>query len=252
MNEKFEISSLDLSDIVRNIVSSVSEFDSNKASADNLIDAFAAASEVAIFGHSSYQMWLKSESDRQRQKALMNAVGNAQQELIGKLEGFTSYPPQKNNPMPDVVGVRGSQRVYAEIKNKHNTMNSKSAAATYDTMVKFSNRKEYKDYVGIVVQIISEVPGPNENKWSFFAPGVDRNSRDDLLVMSGRVFYAIATDPLKRQPMKDFNSNEDLTKWESWDAIDLMKEAFLLELEKQTSNKIPDWVKDLFINSIGS
>ena len=181
----------------------------------------------------------------------MNAVGNAQQEFIGNLSGFTSYPPTKKNPMPDVVGNRGEQKIFAEIKNKHNTMNSKSAAATYDTMVKFSERTEYKNYVGVVVQIISEVPKSGQPMWTPFAPGADRNSRKNLILMSGRVFYAIATDPKKRQPVKDFDPKEDLTKWESWCAIDLMKEAFLKELEKQTKKIVPEWVKALFSKSIG-
>ena len=34
-------------------------------------------------------------------------------------------------------------------------------------------------------------------------------------------------------------------------AIDLMKDAFLKELEKQTKNTVPDWVRSLFSKSIG-
>ena len=242
---------VDLQKVVSKIISSNSLFNAEKATEDNLVDAFAAASEVAIFGYPTKEVWLKAEKERQRQKSLMNAVGNAQQEFIGHLDGFTSYPPTKKNPMPDVVGSRGGQKIFAEIKNKHNTMNSKSAAATYDTMVKFSKRPEYKNYIGVVVQIISDVPKSGQAMWVPFAPGADRKTRENLIVMSGRVFYAIATDPKKRQPVKDFAATEDLTKWESWCAIDLMKEAFLKELEKQTKNTVPDWVKSLFSKSIG-
>jgi hypothetical protein len=87
--------------------------------------------------------------------------------------------------------------------------------------------------------------------WFPFAPGADSVSRKNLILMSGRVFYAIATDPKMRQPVKDFDSTEDLTKWESWCAIDLMKEAFLKELENQTKKKVPDWARELFSKSIG-
>ena len=251
MSKTFSMLELDLEKIVAKVISSNSAFSAEKATQDNLVDAFAAASEVAIFGYSSKEIWLKAEKERQRQKALMNAVGNAQQEFIGHLPGFTSYPPTKKNPMPDVVGIRGEQKIFAEIKNKHNTMNSKSAAATYDTMVKFSERADYKNYVGVVVQVISEVPKSRQVMWMPFAPGAERKPRKDLIVMSGRVFYAIATDPKKRQPVKDFDSTEDLTKWESWAAIDLMKDAFLKELERQTKNRVPEWVKELFSKSIG-
>jgi hypothetical protein len=251
MAKPFSLLEIDLGKVVSKIISSNSVFNSEKATEDNLVDAFAAASEVLIFGYPTKEVWLETEKERQRQKSLMNAVGNAQQEFIGQLAGFTSYPPTKKNPMPDVVGSREGQKIFAEIKNKHNTMNSKSAAATYDTMVKFSERPEYNNYVGIVVQIISDVPKSGQHMWMPFAPGADRNSRENLIVMSGRVFYAIATDPKKRQPVEDIDSMEDLTKWESWCAIDLMKEAFLKELEKQTKNTVPDWVKALFSKSIG-
>ncbi len=251
MNRPLSFLEIDLAEAVAKVITSNSSFNSEKATEDNLVDAFAAASEVAIFGYDKKTDWLKAEIERQRQKSLMNAVGNAQQEFIGHLPGFTSYPPTKKNPMPDVVGIRGTQKIFAEIKNKHNTMNSKSAAATYDTMVKFSDRPEYKDHIGVVVQIISEVPKPGQAMWLPFAPGIDKKTRKNLIVMSGRVFYAIATDPEERQPGKDFAPTEDLTKWESWCAIDLMKDAFLKELERQTKKTIPSWVRELFAGSIG-
>lgn len=250
MSKEFSLVHLDLAPIVSKIISSISGFKAKKAAEDNLVDAFAAASEVTIFGY-SVEEWIKAETERQRQKALMNAVGNAQQEIIGQLEGFKSYPPTKKNPMPDVVGKRDRQLLFAEIKNKHNTMNSKSAAATYDAMVKFSEKTEYIDHVGIVVQIVAEVPISGQAMWQHFAPGAGRGSRKDLLLMSGRVFYAIAADIEKRQPVQDFESYEDLTKWPSWCAIDLIKDAFLKELEAQTGNKVPDWIKGLFAQSIG-
>jgi len=251
MSKAFTLQRLDLEPVVAKIVSSIAGFDADRATEDNLVDAFAAAAEVAIFGYSTYEQWLKAENERQRQKALMNAVGNAQQELIGKLPGYESFPPSKKNPMPDVVGRRGRQKIFAEIKNKHNTMNSKSAAATYDAMVKFSEHENYHAHVGVVVQIIAEVPQSGQNMWQAFAPGVDRSSREELIVMSGRVFYAIATDPEKRQPVHDFQNSEDMTKWPSWNAIDLMKDAFLRELEIQTEKPVPAWVKALFAHSIG-
>jgi len=252
MSDHFSLEGIDLAPVVSKIVASIANFDATKATENNLVDAFAAASEVAIFKFSTYEEWLKTENERQRQKALMNAVGNAHQELIGQLTGFTSYPPSKKCPMPDVVGTRDRQKIFAEIKNKHNTMNSKSAAATYDTMVKFSERSEFSDHVGIVVQIIAEVPKSGHAMWSSFAPGTGRDAREDLLLMSGRVFYAIANDPQRRQPGHDFGPSEDITKWESWSAIDFMKDEFLKELETQTGHTVPEWVKNLFTQSIGT
>jgi hypothetical protein len=56
---------------------------------------------------------------------------------------------------------------------------------------------------------------------------------------------------MKRRPTIDFDANEDLRKWPSWKAMDLMVDIFLKELEKQTNSKTPKWVKELFPIGIG-
>ena len=251
MTAKFGLETLDLSAVVSKVVSVVENFDSTTSVENNLVDAFAAAAEVATFNLQTEKEWREPELHRQKQKALMNAIGNAHQEIIGQLDGFNSYPASSSNPMPDVVGKRGKQLIFAEIKNKHNTMNSKSSDATFHSMVGFSESKQFKDYLGIVVQIISPVPASGEKMWIEFAPGRSNRPRKNLLKMSGRVFYAIATDPMKRRPTIDFDANEDLRKWPSWQAIDLMVDIFLKELEKQTKSKTPKWVKELFPIGIG-
>jgi hypothetical protein len=251
MTKVFDLGEIDLSAVISKVVSAVANFDSTTSVENNLVDAFAAAAEVATFNLRTEREWREPELHRQKQKALMNAIGNAHQEIIGQLDGFNSYPASAANPMPDVVGKRGKQQIFAEIKNKHNTMNSRSSEATFHSMAGFSASKQFKDYVGIVVQIISPVPAPGEKMWIEFAPGRSISPRKNLLKMSGRVFYAIATDPMKRQPAIDFDAYEDLSKWPSWQAIDLMVEIFLKELEKQTNSKTPKWVKELFSNGIG-
>jgi len=69
--------------------------------------------------------------------------------------------------------------------------------------------------------------------------------------MPGRVFYALATDPLERVPFKTVQPGENISNWDSWIAIDLMMEEFWLEIEKQTNYKTPDWIKELSVQALG-
>jgi hypothetical protein len=246
MSKKFELDKFDVSEIVQSLITRASNFDSDRASRANLIDPFAAALESALNGYSTEQQWIDSEHQRTRQKNLMNHIGNLQQSIIGKLDGWTSFPSGSN--MPDVVGVRGNQKFLFEVKNKHNTMNSSSAAETYDNLENFLNRPEFSGFVGGVVAVISPVRKPYFKQ---FAPS-GRTNRDDIVWLPGRVFYAIATDPLSRVPFISVNPRDDLHLWDSWKAIDLMVEEFWREIELQTGYKTPEWIKDLTNQALGS
>jgi hypothetical protein len=82
--------------------------------------------------------------------------------------------------------------------------------------------------------------------WQEFAPGRDTKPYKNIIKMSGRVFYALVTDEKKRQPGKDVKFDEDLTKWPSWNTIDLIAEKFLQELDIQTKKSTPKWIRELF------
>jgi hypothetical protein len=246
MSDKFDISNVQIADIVKNLITTVDNFRSESSVENNLVDVFAAAAEVATFGHKNENEWREPELHRQKQKALMNSIGMAHQEIIGQLDGFTSFKPSRQNPMPDVVGVRNNQKIFAEIKNKHNTMNARSSEATYHNMLRYSQKEEFKNFVGVVVQIIAPVPKSGDIMWQEFAPGRDTKPYKNIIKMSGRVFYALVTDEKKRQPGKDVKFDEDLTKWPSWNTIDLIAEKFLQELDIQTKKSTPKWIRELF------
>ncbi len=251
MADELNLEYLNLEPLIAQVVEIMKNFDHQKARIENLIDPFAAAFEVALLERQDFETWSYHEFERQRQKALLNAVGDLHQSILGLLSGLTSYPASRKNPMPDIVCMRGSQKIIAEIKNKHNTMNDRSAKGTFARMEKDLDQKNFLDYVGVVVPIIAPVPKSGEKMWHLFAPGADNIGRDDILIMSGRVFYTIVTDTECRQPLVDFDQDEDLTLWPSWKAIDLVTTKFLSELQRQTGVATPNWITDLFPQAIG-
>ena len=243
-----EIISLELDDLVIELMNKLSRFDSLNNFESNVVDPYAAAIESAVFGQKSEDDWRVSELHRQKQKALMNQVGSLQQAIIGRLPGWQSY--EAGSDMPDVVGERGGQKIIAEVKNKYNTMNSNSAAETYDKLVEFLSQKRFDGYIGVVVQIIG--PTPRDAHWKAFAPGKSRKERSDLIVMGGRPFYAIATDSLERQPGSGVRANDSLVDWESWRAIDEMTEDLFSAISRCVGSAVPPWVDKFLKPAIGS
>jgi len=246
MTGKFNLAKFDLADVIASLIERASSFDGENVSRSNLIDPFAAALECAINGYESESEWKETEHQRTRQKNLMNHIGDLQQAIIGKLPGWTSHP--SGTGMPDVVGRRGKQLILCEVKNKHNTMNSTASAETYDLLVEFLERPEFKGFTAGVVALIS--PINTDSYFRPFAPG-NRKKRKDVVYFPGRVFYAIASDPQERIPFQTIQPSENFPKLESWNAIDLMMEEFWVEIEKQTGYKTPDWIKELSTQAFG-
>lgn len=244
--DKFNLDNFDLSDVVGHLLDGTRGFDGERSSIRNLIDPFAAALESALNGYETESQWLEAEHQRTRQKALMNHVGNLQQSIIGKLEGWTSYPAGTNRP--DVVGRRDSQLLLFEVKNKHNTMNARSSEATYDLLVNFLSRKEFQGYTAGVVAIIAPV-----RQGSYFKPFAPSGNpqRKDIVFMPGRVFYAFATDAQNRMPYKNVQPSDPIHTWESWHTIDLIVAEFWNEIQKQTKYVVPKWIKDLTNQALG-
>ena len=239
---------LKFDDLVVELLSKLNRFESVNDFDSNVVDPFAAAIEATVFGHKNENEWRISELHRQKQKALMNQIGNLQQAIIGRLPGWKSF--DAGFDMPDVVGSRGRQKIIAEVKNKYNTMNSNSAAETYDKLVDFLSRDEFKGYIGVVVQIVG--PLPRGVHWKPFAPGKKRVERDDLIVMGGRPFYAIATDEHERQPVKDFKSTDLIDKWKSWHAIDQMTDEMFASISRCVGSEVPSWVRKFLSPAIGT
>lgn len=148
----------------------------------NVIDPFSAFFDAAT-QNLSYIEWVEQEKHRQLQKTLQNAIGYFHQNILGLVKGW-------NNPGTgggyDVENKR--RKIFAEVKNKHNTFNSSSMDATYEKMVRFleSSKKNYTAYVVIVLP-------KSKNKYNKpFVPS-GKTRREDLRTIDGVSFYEMVT-----------------------------------------------------------
>lgn len=239
INVSFTILHSSLTEIVADLIKGSTVVDPDANVEKNLIDPYAAALESVLSGYTTQKEWELADFRRRNQKTMMNHLGDAQQRIIGTLPGWTSH--RSGTGKPDVVGVRGDQRIIAEVKNKHNTMNYNSSRETYDELTRHLDSGEFRGFTAAVVTLISPTKTPLIRH---FAPG-GKPVRDDVLIMSGRVFYAFATDPNLRTPSVSLAESQDISRWTSWTAIDVISEAFFSEVEKQTGLTIPAWARAL-------
>ena len=158
---------------------------------ENLIDPIGASIEIATIYGNKKENWAVSEQARSKQKTIMNIVGNLQQSFIGCLPNWESNPTGSNKP--DVEGKikfgKEEVSIIGEVKNKHNTLNHDSKNNVIKKMNKFTE-KEYKKAVPIVVQIVKQSYNHDGKLLNFWS------SSDKVHFMSGRIFYAIAANPI--------------------------------------------------------
>lgn len=150
----------------------------------NALDPFAAVFEAASSGK-SIQDWYADEENRQIQKTIQNAVGSFHQKLLGQMPGW------KDLSTAGGIDVRSpGKKIVAEVKNKHNTMNSSSAEATYN---KLANWLRYTDkgFTAYVVKIVPKSPSRFDQPWTHSAKLAP--PRADIREIDGYSFYALAT-----------------------------------------------------------
>lgn len=158
----------------------------------NVVDPFSAVVD-SLTQHVSLDIWLKSESSRQAQKSLQNAIGTFHQNVLGSIPGW------ENAGVGGSIDVRNNDLgIVAEVKNKYNTMNSAAALAVYD---KLSKHIDYNDnyrgrFTAYVVYIIPKRPSPLDCTFNPSDRGTRRPERKDVRQIDGKSFYEKATgDP---------------------------------------------------------
>lgn len=154
----------------------------------NVVDPFSAAVEMALSGWQGAE-WLESEKSRQVQKSLQNAVGEFHQAVLGTFEGWEST----GNSGGSIDLVCHERKIIAEVKNKHNTMNSSSAEAVHQKFVSLL-RYNYVGYTAYIVKILPKNSDGFDKPWTHnlkISP-----LRDDIRECDGRTFYELVSgDP---------------------------------------------------------
>lgn len=153
---------------------------------NNLIDPIKLLFDQKVY-KKPFDDIIKLEIQRQRDKTISNAIGMFHQELFQYIENCEvpskGFDVIYTNPNPNT-----NQKIYVELKNKHNTMNSSSGPYTYMKMR--SHIKEYPNDLCCLVEIIAKtsqnIPWQfSHNKKIFKDEKIRRISIDQ--------FYAIIT-----------------------------------------------------------
>lgn len=148
----------------------------------NVIDPFGALFDSSLVVGLNSEEWLGVERSRQIGKSLSNAVGDFHQELIGLLPGWESTGMQGG--VIDLIhstafGSRATP-VIAELKNKHNTMNSSSAKALHTLFQDALRWPTYKGYTAYLIEVVPKKPGGIDKPWTTAKRGkVDQIRRID-------------------------------------------------------------------------
>ncbi len=158
----------------------------------NVIDPFAAVFEMSGFEIKDIESWQTIERTRQAQKTLSNGVGMFHQKILGSVTGWEDLGVGK------IVDNRStSQKIIADIKNKHNTVKGSDLAKLYDglaelVMPKTSTYFGYTAYYVTIIpkqQKVFDVPfAPSDNK-----TGKKRQENPAIRAIDGRSFYALVT-----------------------------------------------------------
>lgn len=150
----------------------------------NVIDPFSLLFETQL---SSISMtdWIIDETQRQVQKSMQNAIGEFHEIVLGSVDGW------ENLGVGHATGLdfkNGSNTIFAEIKNKYNTLNSSSAAATAQKLA--TTAQNYLNATCYLVHIIRNTKSPYDKLWLYKKQPYHERVR----VISGDLFYALVTN----------------------------------------------------------
>lgn len=125
---------------------------------------------------------IKTEISRQIDKSVNNAIGSFHEQVLGGIKGFEIG----NLSGFDIKASNNT--LFADIKNKHNTMNSSSAESLFQKLARYAD--DYKESTCYCVQILA-VKSFDE-KWFSIINGKEY-SHSRVRKISGDQFYALLT-----------------------------------------------------------
>lgn len=125
---------------------------------------------------------IETEILRQIDKSINNSIGTFHEQILGGIKGFEIG----NLSGFDIKATDNT--LFADIKNKHNTMNSSSAESLFQKLARYADT--YKKANCYWVQILAK--GSFNEKWSGEINGKEY-SHSRVYKISGDQFYALLT-----------------------------------------------------------
>jgi len=125
---------------------------------------------------------IKTEINRQIDKSINNFIGTFHEEILGGIKGY------QVGKLSGYDVKAKDDTLFAEIKNKHNTMSSSSAEAAFQKLARFADdNKQANCYL---VQILAKKSFCK--KWSGIINGKEY-SHSRVNIISGDQFYKLLT-----------------------------------------------------------
>jgi hypothetical protein len=145
----------------------------------NKVDTFKLTFD-AKFNDIDEGQLIQSEILRQIDKSINNSIGTFHEQILGGIKGFVSG----NLSGYDIKAK--DDTLFADIKNKHNTMNSSAAEALFQKLARYAN--DYKQAKCYWVQILAK--GSFCELWNGEINGKEY-SHSRVYKISGDQFYAL-------------------------------------------------------------
>lgn len=125
---------------------------------------------------------IRTEILRQIDKSINNSIGTFHEQILGGVSGYE----RGSNSGFDIKAVDNS--LFADIKNKHNTMNSSASESLFQKLAGYAN--SYKQAKCYWVQILAK--GSFHENWAGIINGKEY-SHSRVYKISGDRFYALLT-----------------------------------------------------------
>ena len=154
---------------------------SKKKFYNNKIDTFKLTFD-AQFNNLSEKNIIETEILRQIDKSINNSIGTFHEQVLGGIEGYE----RGNLSGFDIKAKDGT--LFADIKNKHNTMNSSAAEALFQKLARYAD--DYKNAMCYWVQILAK--GSFNEHWTGDINGKEY-SHSRVFKISGDQFYFLLT-----------------------------------------------------------
>lgn len=156
----------------------------------NRIDTFKMSFDKVIYNYQE-QNWVAAELQRQVEKTVTNDVGKFHEKLIGSVRGYTNYAVGNSYDI-----AADDRSLFAEIKNKHNTLTGTHVPALFNKMSIYADQNpEATCYYVRIIDTKSR-----DELWKFSSGPKDLNTgmrksyeHPRIRIISGDRFWSLIT-----------------------------------------------------------